>query len=284
MVAEGLTGKTSTGEDLRVREVWQDNLDSELEIIRDIVDDYPYIAMDTEFPGVVARPVGNFKNSGEYHYQTLRCNVDMLKLIQLGLTFSDAEGRLPRCNGELCVWQFNFREFKLSEDMYAHDSIDLLKDSGIDFPRNEAQGIDVQRFGELLISSGIVLNDEVQWITFHSGYDFGYLLKVLTYTPLPPTECEFFELLQIYFPNVWDIKYLMKFCNNLHGGLNKLAETLEVERIGPQHQAGSDSLLTSRTFMKLITLMFSGFTGVAKHRGVLFGLGSDGMTEINIDH
>ena len=138
-VAEGLTGKTSTGEDLRVREVWQDNLDSELEIIRDIVDDYPYIAMDTEFPGVVARPVGNFKNSGEYHFQTLRwepqhtishpsltqqplvprqlhqssclhrCNVDMLKLIQLGLTFSDAEGRLPRCNGELCVWQFNFR-------------------------------------------------------------------------------------------------------------------------------------------------------------------------------
>ena len=35
--------------------------------------------------------------------------MDMLKLIQLGLTFSDAEGRLPRCNGELCVWQFNFR-------------------------------------------------------------------------------------------------------------------------------------------------------------------------------
>ncbi len=28
--------------------------------------------MDTEFPGVVARPVGSFKNSGEYHYQTLR--------------------------------------------------------------------------------------------------------------------------------------------------------------------------------------------------------------------
>ena len=76
---------------------------------------------------------------------------------------------------------------------------------------------------------------------------------------------------------MWDIKYLMKFCNNLHGGLNKLAETLEVERIGPQHQAGSDSLLTSRTFMKLIALMFSGFPGVSKHRGVLFGLGSDGV-------
>ena len=33
----------------------------------------PSLLQDTEFPGVVARPVGNFKNSGEYHYQTLRC-------------------------------------------------------------------------------------------------------------------------------------------------------------------------------------------------------------------
>ena len=41
---------------------------------------------------------------------------------------------------------------------------------------------------------------------------------------------------QIYFPTVYDIKYLMKFCDNLHGGLNKLAEVLDVDRIGPQHQ------------------------------------------------
>ena len=33
---------------------------------------------------------------------------------------------------------------------------------------------------------------------------------------------------QLYFPNVYDIKYLMKFCGNLHGGLSKLAETLKV--------------------------------------------------------
>ena len=80
----------------------------------------------------------------------------------------------------------------------------------------------------------------------------------MTCQPLPDTETAFFELLkvrraallaavrieldqagsvpQIYFPVVYDIKYLMKFCTNLHGGLNKLAETLEVERVGPQHQ------------------------------------------------
>ncbi len=48
-----------------------------------------------------------------------------------------------------------------------------------------------------------------------------------------PSPCR----LQIYFPTVYDIKYLMKFCDNLHGGLNKLAEVLDVDRIGPQHQA-----------------------------------------------
>ena len=35
--------------------------------------------------------------------------MDMLKLIQLGLTFANAEGKLPLVSGELCVWQFNFR-------------------------------------------------------------------------------------------------------------------------------------------------------------------------------
>ncbi len=38
---------------------------------------------------------------------------------------------------------------------------------------------------------------QVKWITFHSGYDFGYLLKVLTCQPLPKTEVAFFELLKV---------------------------------------------------------------------------------------
>lgn len=45
--------------------------------------------------------------------------------------------------------------------MYAQDSIHLLEVSGIDFAQMEARGIEVHRFGEVLMSSGIVLNDEV---------------------------------------------------------------------------------------------------------------------------
>lgn len=40
--------------------------------------------------------------------------------------------------------------------------------------------MDVFRFGELMMTSGLVLMDNVRWISFHSGYDFGYLLKLLT--------------------------------------------------------------------------------------------------------
>jgi len=71
--------------------------------------------------------------------------------------------------------------------MYAQDSIELLTRSGIDFAAHEERGIEVEAFGELLMSSGLVLRDGVKWISFHSGYDFGYLLKLLTAAPLPRT-------------------------------------------------------------------------------------------------
>lgn len=66
---------------------------------------------------------------------------------------------------------------------------------------------------------------------FHStisGYDFGYLLKILTCSPLPAEEGDFFDLLRTYFPCIYDIKYLMKSCKNLKGGLQELANDLQV--------------------------------------------------------
>ena len=45
-------------------------------------------------------------------------------------------------------------------------------------------------------------------------------------------------------------------------------------------QAGSDSLLTSTTFMKLAQQRFQGIEGVEQHRGILYGLGEDGRTNM----
>ena len=63
----------------------------------------------------------------------------------------------------------------------------------------------------------------------YSGYDFAYLLKVLTAQNLPSEESDFFDLLKLYFPNIYDVKYLMKSCKSLKGGLQEVAELLEVK-------------------------------------------------------
>lgn len=102
-------------------EVWEHNLEAEFSRIRKAIRDYPCVAMvrrmtmhhwvytylqDTEFPGVVARPIGEFRTTNEYQYQLLRCNVNMLKLIQLGITVYDNEGHRKRGTS---IWQFNFK-------------------------------------------------------------------------------------------------------------------------------------------------------------------------------
>lgn len=50
---------------------------------------------------------------------------------------------------------------------------------------------------------------------FCSGYDFGYLIKILTNSNLPEEELDFFEILRLFFPVIYDVKYLMKSCKNL---------------------------------------------------------------------
>lgn len=51
---------------------------------------------------------------------------------------------------------------------------------------------------------------------------------------------------------------MMTAVEGMYGGLSALADTLQVERIGPMHQAGSDSLLTAQTFFALIKKNLNG--------------------------
>ena len=162
----------------------------------------------------VAKPVGDIK---EYVYQCLKCNVDLLKLIQVGLTLFDKDGNTP----EIHTWQFNLH-FDLKKDMFAHDSIELLKNAGINFKNHDTDGIDELKFASLFITSGLVLMPGITWISFHSIYDFGYLLKILMNRSLPLTEAEFFFYLKIYFKEFYDIKLLAESNNSFKGGLQEL--------------------------------------------------------------
>ncbi|PLB38792.1 CCR4-NOT core DEDD family RNase subunit POP2 [Aspergillus candidus] len=290
----------------RIRDVWKHNLAQEMAVLRQLVEKYPYISMDTEFPGIVARPIGTFTNKADYHYQTLRCNVDLLKMIQLGITLFSPEGEVPPPNATdgngqplgnslvpaPCTWQFNFR-FSLEDDMYAQESTTMLAKAGIDFNMHEKNGIDPLEFGSLLISSGLVLLDDVHWVSFHSGYDFGYLMKIMLCRSLPETEEAFHKLLNIFFPSLYDIKYLMKHAGRNQAvndspltpaamqilaslgqksGLQDIADELGVKRVGIAHQAGSDSLVTGEIYWKMRQLVFNGTIDESKYSGQIWGL------------
>ncbi|GLJ13820.1 hypothetical protein SUGI_0220660 [Cryptomeria japonica] len=255
-----------------IKEVWAYNVEEEIEAIRSVVKEYPYVAMDTEFPGTVVKPTLKFRSKKDYQYSNMMVNVNLLSLIQLGLTFFDKDGNLPDCGtGQPCAWQFNFREFDPAVEIHDPESISLLTQSGIDFKKNNAIGIDAKGFARMLTLSGIFFNENVHWIAFHGVYDFGYMLKLLTCSPLPPSGDQFFELMKFYFPSIYDVKYLIKYCDGLYGGLNRLAELLNVQRVGIAHQAGSDSLLTCSVFMKLK----QGFpeTYMDRFANVVYGLG-----------
>ncbi|KAF3354081.1 hypothetical protein VdG1_00338 [Verticillium dahliae VDG1] len=283
----------------RIREVWKHNLHEEMAVLRDLVDKYPYIAMDTEFPGIVSRPMGGFRGKSDYHYQCLRTNVDMLKVIQIGLALFNEEGETPPArlsSADLAdfgpagrrsaqqgpfpyAWQFNFK-FSLKDDMYNEKSIESLQTAGIDFNLLERDGIDPHDFASLLIPSGLVCFDNVRWISFHGGYDFGYLTKLLDCRALPSDEVDFDRIMKLYFPSTYDVKHLMKHAIRLHNsglltpsdpstseilqkfehksGLENIAETLKVKRVGAAHQAGSDSLITGKVFFQMREKIFSG--------------------------
>lgn len=271
-VLTGALGSTAKNND-NVTDVWKWNCESQFKAIQRVSERYNYVAVDCKFPGIVARPIGSFKSTSEYHYQTLRSNVDLLSAIQIGLSFTDEFGNAPIGTN---TWQFNLH-FDVNEDMCSGDGIDLLQQTGIDFARHQSDGIDPFAFGEFIISSGLVLESNINWVTFHSGYDLGYLLAIMLNKEVPVEEKGFLKALGQYFPSVWDVKYIVKvFKLSNSSQLLEVADEFQILRPGMLNnaglnQAGSDALTAMGCFFEARRMV--GDQNLSKIKGHLFGLG-----------
>jgi CCR4-NOT transcription complex subunit 7/8 len=199
-------------------------------------------------------------------------NINSLKLIQVGISLRNKKGEYPS-KYSYYTWQFNLK-FDISKDIYSPKSIELLTNVGINFENLKKKGIDSQIFAQYLMTSGLVLNPDIIWISFQGSYDFGYLLRLLLNRPLPERENRFINFLNLYFPNYYDIRILSKDICCLQGGLNKIANRLKIDRgTGEAHQAGSDSYITIEVFMKLIKYEFINKESMRKNKNVLYGIG-----------
>lgn len=74
----------------------------------------------------------------------------------------------------------------------------------------------------IVVLTGIPVSNDFNAVVFMLVTWCRYLLKLMTGTNLPTTEKEFTDQLKIYFPKVWDMKYVMSK-KNLHGGLQKVS-------------------------------------------------------------
>ena len=275
-IANNINSRNILKNDSCIVEVYEENFNEEMKNISLLIKEYNYVGMDTEFPGIVYS-LTNITD--DFYYKSLKLNVDSLKLIQLGITLSNNKGEFP---SPYHTWQFNF-EFDYTKDKFSKSSMHLLMSSGIDFNKMKEKGINHKKFFEQFKTSGLVLNPNVNWVSFHGSYDFAYLLSNLLGNSLPKNEKDFTQILGLFFPNHYDIRILVKDKYYLKGGLNKLANSLDVERKGRNHQAGSDSLVTIDVFWKLYKNGLLTKDELAESKNILYGIlkGKDDNETIN---
>ena len=110
------------GEQSNIKNVWKYNVGEEFTNISDLIEEgYTWVAMDTEFPGILYNYVID-NNSPEMGYRLLKMNVDNLKLIQAGITLANKKGEKPE---GVDTWQFNIN-YDLRKEKHHPESIKLL--------------------------------------------------------------------------------------------------------------------------------------------------------------
>ncbi|KAJ0250796.1 CCR4-associated factor 1 1 [Hirschfeldia incana] len=253
---------------LRTRNVWAENINEEMDSLKEYLKLYPKVAFDTEYPGITYRTY--LHSSDDDCYDTMKANVESSKLIQCGFTLFNEKGEIGG------VWEFNFSNFGDPSDRRNQNSIDFLKKHGVDLDKIRNKGLDMFEYNFFPKLLNVFHSQKhVEFVTFQGTYDFAYVLSILNHGKLPGTRGEFASEVVRVFGDVYDLKVMAGFCDGLgeHLGLSKLAHLLNIPRVGRAHHAGSDSLMTALVFIKLRQV----FDDSKFAKGMLYGLGKRTM-------
>ena len=278
---------------VQVRPVTAANYEAELDAIGSLLASYPFVAIDTEYPGTVHRPPPG-RSAAQLappeQYALVKANVDELTVVQLGLTLCDEYGNIPVAldgGGRPLevAWEVTFSDFDARRDRHAPESVEFLRSSGIDFDRSRARGVASAAFAAKLAA---VLSSareqrrggELTWAAFGGAYDFAYLVKMLAGgRPLPGTWHEFVaQARALLGGRLFDAKYMAEHCEraDLCGGLRRLAASLSVQRTNsPEPPAACLAGRKSHSACRIYTAMRRRILyrdGGASHQGIIDGL------------
>ncbi|POW23391.1 hypothetical protein PSHT_00257, partial [Puccinia striiformis] len=229
------------------------NLDSGVALIRVLVEFYPYIGIvcgyvyfflplrQTMRRGLLL-PICNFKTPSDFDYKTSCCNGDLLRIIQLGMTLCNENGRKPEGK---CVWQFNF--LMICMRLTRLNSYKPLGPTPSEMNNKES-------------ITNILVYFSSQPVSFDLKTSSG---SMVTLVNMPVSETESLDLLETWFPCMYNIKFLMRSCKSLRGELNKVTEAL--------------NLLTAGTVFALRARYFDDELDNRKLLGLTYGLDLPGQ-------
>lgn len=269
---------------LFIRDVWKNNLHSEFVSIRRLATRYNYVSISTEFVGTLARPIGFFTSKEDYHYQTMRSNVDIFNPVQLGISLSDANGNKP--DNEPSTWQFNF-EFDTSTEMISVESLELLRKAGINFDSHRSNGIDKFEFAQLMTDSGLIMDTNTTWITFHAAYDLGFLVHILMNDMMPATRKDFEWWVHKFMPNLYDLNLIYKIIHDFKHqpqsqapqySLTTLGDEIGIPRFPIFTTTGGQALLMLLSFCYLSKLSMNRLpdgSDFVQYKNTIYGINEE---------
>ncbi|KQK04616.2 hypothetical protein BRADI_2g14660v3, partial [Brachypodium distachyon] len=240
--------------------IWRDNSDEAFGRIKEMLKHrrrHLHIALDLEYLASGSTDVKFRPVSAMEWYGHLQDFVNNGQVVQLGMAFAvqplPGEPSVP-----VAAYEINF-QIDLEHGDFNSAGVEFLKKQGHNLLMHQKLGILPQ-----IVYAGLLCHlpfgqSDVTWLAYNGDRDIAFILRLLQYggsgIQLPSRQGTFGYQMRQQFPKYFDVRVLAQLVKpGWNGKLTTLAteEYLNVDRIGGEHFAGSDALLTMSCFAKIL--------------------------------